>query len=1035
MTENNWEQLKPLFIEAIALSAADRPAYIAKIDRHNQQLGHQLASLLQRYEQKTFFIDKPIGSVVNLQPHHIPLLSQGEVLLDRFTLVRLLGSGGMGDVYEAQDSQLGRIALKTIRPDLADDPHMRSRFRDEVQLARKVSNYHVCRIHELFMLPIGSNGRNLVFLTMEFLEGITISDRLKTDGPIPWREAETIAQQICQGLTAIHEAGIIHRDLKSRNIMLSTRLDTLRVVVMDFGLAHQTYSASPEITAPTISMSPVGTPEYMAPEQFEAGQLSLATDIYALGVVLYEMVTAKRPFQAPTPVATAIRRAKRPPRPSSIQAGLPRRWDDVIDRCLEYDRERRFQSANEVARALIAWWPRSLRWRYRDFRTVSALFVLALALPIATILWKTSHSYYSPPQTALSWYEKGVEAFQLGTYLGAEELFQSALAIDNNFALAHASLSDAWNELDYRGNAAEQMAAVSSDQESRLRPAQRIYVEVVRSTLNRDFQAAINGYKRLLVPLPMNERSSGYVDLGRTYEKMGDIAAALKAYQEAKRQSPEAPAAFLRAAVLESREGVNSQAATDFDRANQLYTKLGNLEGTAEVAYQQSYWQSTLRNFKEARIYAQKSFDAAKNMPVPSVQIEVRALSRFSAIDHGTGDDERAIGDAERAITLAHENGLEYWETDALLRQGAGHLGKRDFIRAMGCFERALRAAERNHWPRLVALAQVNLATLRDQQNQPQDIQGLAVAMDYYKTYQFPVESFYPMLLLTRGKNALSEYVSALQSGVDVLTVGRQLANPLAVAQAEEAIGTSYFGLQQYPDALNHFTAALDAAKQANDPETTSFQSAHCADVLIRLGRFREADEIIRTVTNSALASEFSRIRIRLLLELGKYHQAIQLAGATLALHSDLDPSVGEDIRIAAAIAALRTGLSDRARSWVAEALSIAQSNHDAEMQANANLTEALINAHANAPMAAKTSAENALQFFDSHQQRESTFFALFYLAKAEKALGNNEAAKQSASRALRILSNFEHDWDPSGFKIYRQKPDVWSAARELAQM
>jgi tetratricopeptide (TPR) repeat protein len=198
---------------------------------------------------------------------------------------------------------------------------------------------------------------------------------------LSWQETKAIALEICSGLQTIHEAGIIHRDLKSRNIMLASRNGSTCAVLMDFGLAHEFHSPTSE-TVTQISMPGVivGTPDYMAPEQFEGREASPATDIYALGVVLYELVTGKHPFEAHTPIGAAILRGRRPSLASSLQRGLPRQCDEIISKCLEFDPKRRFQSAKEVAEYLKGGVFSPARLRQNRFRVLAGATCLILLL-------------------------------------------------------------------------------------------------------------------------------------------------------------------------------------------------------------------------------------------------------------------------------------------------------------------------------------------------------------------------------------------------------------------------------------------------------------------------------------------------------------------------------------------------------------------------------------------------------------------------------------------------------------------------------
>lgn len=362
MTPDKYARLKGLFERALETSPRHREVMIEKVRQADEELGRELEALLAAHTDsgedgtgtdRTHSMDRPVFEFHGPSDREKPSFAKDELLLERFRIVRFIGRGGMGEVYEAEDMEVGRVALKTIRADLAARAGMMERFRQEVQLARKVTSTNVCRIHDLFPFPAGDRRSAAAFLTMEFLEGVTLADRIDSQGALPLPEAEATALQLCAALQAIHEAGVIHRDIKGRNVMLAPRNGVTQAVVMDLGLARESATkADGGITGLTVPGAVMGTPNYMAPEQFEGAQATPATDIYALGVVLYEMVTGKLPFEGSTPMQAAVRRAKSPPPPSSLRGKLPRQWDEVIGRCLEYEPGKRYQSGSEVAEAL-----------------------------------------------------------------------------------------------------------------------------------------------------------------------------------------------------------------------------------------------------------------------------------------------------------------------------------------------------------------------------------------------------------------------------------------------------------------------------------------------------------------------------------------------------------------------------------------------------------------------------------------------------------------------------------------------------------
>ena len=239
----------------------------------------------------------------------------GDVVAGRYRIVAAIGSGGSSEVYEAVDVALGvSVALKTLLPQLARSALQLERFRREIQSARKVTHSNVCRIFDMGVQE--SQGRERFFLTMELLPGRSLAQRLDTGPVYDLDEALPIIAQIADGLQAAHDAGVVHRDLKPGNIMLLPPVTgklAQRAVITDFGIAITDEQGDLRLTQ---TGDLVGTPEYMAPEQADLGPALPASDIYALGLVVYEMLTLRRPFErGDSPLATILKRRSEPPRP------------------------------------------------------------------------------------------------------------------------------------------------------------------------------------------------------------------------------------------------------------------------------------------------------------------------------------------------------------------------------------------------------------------------------------------------------------------------------------------------------------------------------------------------------------------------------------------------------------------------------------------------------------------------------------------------------------------------------------------------
>ncbi len=271
----------------------------------------------------------------------------GELLGGRFRIVRLIGAGGMGEVYEAADQELGvAIALKTIRYDrLGGSEETLDRFRQEAKRARQVTHPNVCRIFD-----VGRDGDRL-YLTMELIHGETLAGVLRRAGRLPVEAVLPLARQMAAGLDALHAQGLVHRDFKPANVLIAQARGDERAVITDFGLTKG-QEETMTMVAPGVPRL-AGTPDYMAPEQLMGKPLTSATDVYALGLVLYEMVTGKRPYPGGGLLENAAQRLAQPPDPPSRHGSqVPRHWDKVILRCLERDPAARPASAGAVAAAL-----------------------------------------------------------------------------------------------------------------------------------------------------------------------------------------------------------------------------------------------------------------------------------------------------------------------------------------------------------------------------------------------------------------------------------------------------------------------------------------------------------------------------------------------------------------------------------------------------------------------------------------------------------------------------------------------------------
>jgi serine/threonine-protein kinase len=425
MDSERWERVKELFEAALEREEPERLPFLVQACPNDEALRREVESLLAGHNQAGDFMQTGAAcqraAAVLTQASPPSTFSPSEIISHRFKVLRSLGHGGMGEVYEARDLDRDvQVALKTILPEIAADPKTLARFKQEIEMALRVAHRNVCRVHDLerHQPPAGSGKPEVVFLTMELLDGETLADRLRRQGRMTCAEALPLIRQMADGLAAAHKVGVVHCDFKPGNVMLvsegSAALDSgpstpsggpakiapegstanrpLRAVITDFGLAR---AMRPTITRETLQKTLstggqlVGTLAYMAPEQLEGRPATPASDVYALGLVAYEMITGQQPFSGPTPLAGAYQRLNEsPPSPRSLAPELDPSLESVVLRCLETKPAARYANASEVVVALSApgYAPFARRRRFRGAPARSAAIAVGVLILTAVLI-------------------------------------------------------------------------------------------------------------------------------------------------------------------------------------------------------------------------------------------------------------------------------------------------------------------------------------------------------------------------------------------------------------------------------------------------------------------------------------------------------------------------------------------------------------------------------------------------------------------------------------------------------------------------
>jgi Tol biopolymer transport system component len=363
MTPEHWEKMNEIFGEALERDPAEREAFVRDRTKEDPQLLAEVLRLLEASSGGSLLLSSPALKRARPLSEREPLqFAPDAVLARRFRIVRFIARGGMGEVYEAEDLELGeRVALKAIRRHFDPDSEVLALFKKEVQLARRVTHPNVCRVFNLERHEDEQSRTSIMLLSMELLEGRTLAEELNDTGPFSFEQALPLIEDIAAGLQSIHDAEIIHGDLKPGNVMLARRAGEARprAVVMDFGMA---LPAAPDSSGRGFTRG--GTPEYFTPEQLQGAPLTTASDVYTLALLISDMLGVPR-------LARQKPDAERMP-PSSARA---------LRRCLEREPSRRYSRPADLAAALRG----SLGARARTLlRAGTATAVLAI---LAVFFW------------------------------------------------------------------------------------------------------------------------------------------------------------------------------------------------------------------------------------------------------------------------------------------------------------------------------------------------------------------------------------------------------------------------------------------------------------------------------------------------------------------------------------------------------------------------------------------------------------------------------------------------------------------------
>jgi tetratricopeptide (TPR) repeat protein len=821
----------------------------------------------------------------------------GAALGPRYEVVRLLGKGGMGAVYLARDRELGRdVAVKLIAPHLSSQPTVLDRFRREIQLSSQVTHPNVLRVFDL------AEHDGLRFLTMQFIDGRSLADVVASERPLPEARALALFIQVCKGVEAAHENGVLHRDLKPQNVMIDAGDHAF---VTDFGLA-----TSSDLSAMTQTGALMGTPHYMSPEQVMGKRVDARSDIFSLGVILYELLAGKPPFEGDSPFEVMMVRTRAPPRPlRDLNPAVAPRLQAVLDRCLAIEPEQRFASVAELLDALGGGALSRAPLRRRTVRRLVGVGTAAMVLAAgAAAAWRWWPRAPTGPAAAVAATARPPEMVLVGDIRNetGDPLFDGTLEPALGLALENASFLTAFSRTEAERIAAKQGLPGSGLDDRRARlVAQREGIRVLTSgVLTRSRE----GYR---LSLRTTDPFSGEVLLdavedvpskeevlaaaarlaARVRTKLGDAtpeAVQLKQGESISATSIEAAHAFSQGVEL-SKQGKFEDAKKQLLEATRLDPGLGRAYVGIGVV------ENNLGHRAEAERYMKEAMARVDRM---SEREKFRSRGLYYMFYR---DTDKAI-EAFSALVKQFPA-----DTAALANLGFSYQLKRDFVRALGESRRALE--------------------------------------------------IYPRDILTRNNVGLfatftGDSTAAIDEQVKVVEQNPEFANGwIGLALAQLAAGK-----------VDEARATWEKLR-AVDAGGASAASEGLADLALFLGRLSEARALLEAGVRADVAAGAKDLAARKLVMLGEVHLARgQLRQAAAAAERALPWSGAEYVTYAAAEVLARAGEAKRARA-IADEL---DRNVAAEPRMYAELLRGTVELRAGRPAEAVARYRAALERADA---------------------------------------------------------------------
>jgi serine/threonine protein kinase/lipopolysaccharide biosynthesis regulator YciM len=972
----------------------------------------------------------------------------------------------MGEVYLAEDILLHRkVAIKMLRADSIGNEQAKKRLFLEAKAAATLDHPNICSIYEV------GEDEDCAFIAMQYVEGRTLS-RIIKGGALSAREVVDIGIQIAEALAEAHSSGVIHRDIKPQNVIITPRG---HVKVLDFGLAKFVQSGSHLATGEidsrlTDTGEVVGTVGYMSPEQLRDLPLDARTDLFSLGVLLYECATGKSAFVGSTKIQISLQVIEVDPQRPSELGEIPTEMDHIILKALAKDVNERYQSSSAMlddlrrmekvldgsvvnTKPLITFpesarsSPRASQWTgIGKSPSAKVLTITLAALLIFASAWfgfrLISPTLRQPAPEAKRWYDLGVIAMHAGAFYEARKQLEMSTSIDNDFALSHARLAITCLELDNIDKAREEMLrAISlSSARSSLAPADSRYLDAVSSLIGREFPKAIDQFQSIADAAPSSEKSFALVDLGRAYERNDNIDKAEENYKKAIETDSQSPYPHLRLAILAGRRLDSRTADEEFQAAERFYQVMSKPEGIAEVYYQRGAILAKTKQLSDAKGNLDQ---ALKRVPTDNHYQLSKIMLQLSAVYYDQGDSAKAKDLAKQAIDIAQTNKTQDLVTNGMIELGYTVLSRGDFDEAGRLFSQALTFAQNDKARSSEARSLVALGALNQQKgNLDEAIAQFDEAIKFYQEAGYRRETANAVLSIARAYRDKGNYDVAIKMFEQQVQLATDLDDQAQLSAAHLSIG-NLLGVEQerYVDALQHLDISYKIDEARGSKLRSAYDQMNRANLLWQLGRYKEAKAALDEASNVAIKPDANYnillawvhlTHSQLALSEQRFNDVREKGKLALDIAGTQYKDIALSAKCSIALADAMSGKGQSARKLCEEAVATARGARSPRVLSSALLALSEVLLLANDPPSSLVTVREALPMFEQAQQKDSEWKACLIAARACQKTGDGSAADQYASRARVGFDSMRDILGAEAYQGYLTRPDIQLYKRQI---